>query len=73
MFKTRSKISHVIICSHLKRSLKVKPENKTFMNRSALRFIRTYTPCRPPLLLVLAVNTTGIFLLQNSSEVCRAF
>ena len=27
-------------------------------------------PCRPPL-LVLVVNTTGMFLLQNSSEVCR--
>ena len=30
------------------------------------------TPCRPPL-LVLAVNTTGMFLLQNVSEVCRTF
>ena len=27
-------------------------------------------PCRPPL-LVLVVNTTGMFLLQNPSEVCR--
>ena len=29
-------------------------------------------PCRPPL-LVVAVNKTGMFLLQSSSEVCRTF
>ena len=30
------------------------------------------SPCRPPL-LVLVVNTTGMYLVQNSSDVYRTF